>query len=210
MIDAANAFQIGLALGVASILSIGPNNLMLVREGLIRGRVGLVSGVILASQGALLVVSFAAASALGNLDPLLRASLSWGGLAVICWFAYRSFCSAADPKQVEQQADGRESTRSCIARVLPVVWLNPLSYLEFLFIPAAIMQSFSDDGARLPFTAALLLMAAICCYLYALGGRAVVGVLRRGANVRMLDRVSGVILSVTAVVMATGLVVGIE
>ena len=45
-------------LGAASILSIGPNNLMLVREGLMRGRVGLVASLVFSSYLVLLATVF--------------------------------------------------------------------------------------------------------------------------------------------------------
>ena len=37
-IVASGGFQTGLALGMASMASVGPNNLMMIREGLLRGR----------------------------------------------------------------------------------------------------------------------------------------------------------------------------
>ena len=38
-----SAFCAGIAMGTASILSIGPNNVILMREGIAGGRVGLVA-----------------------------------------------------------------------------------------------------------------------------------------------------------------------
>ncbi len=41
----ASGFQVGLALGLASMASTGPNNLMISREGLVRGRAMFVGAL---------------------------------------------------------------------------------------------------------------------------------------------------------------------
>ena len=52
-----SAFTGGVMLGVGSVLSVGPNNLMLLREGLHRGRTGTVIGTVLISYALLLAIA---------------------------------------------------------------------------------------------------------------------------------------------------------
>lgn len=199
------AFQAGLALGGASMVSIGPNNLMLMREGLVRGRMGLVATLVWASYIALIAASYLLAGSAGQISPTLREILTWGGLAAISWFALQSLRAAVAAGAIEDRTGRSENGRSCFVRVMAVVWMNPLTYVELLFIPAALGQSFGAADARLEFVGALVLMAALCCYAYAFGGRLIACLLRSRASLRLFDFASGLILSAVALSMAASL-----
>ena len=54
----ASGFQVGLALGLASMASIGPNNLMIIREGLLRRRAIFVASLVWGTYVALLAASW--------------------------------------------------------------------------------------------------------------------------------------------------------
>jgi len=202
----ASGFQAGLALGVASMASIGPNNLMMIREGLLRGRMMLVASLVWGTYVALIAASYLLGASIAGLAPSLRTALSWLGLAAVLWFALQSFRAASAAGRVEDRSGTAETGRSCLARVMGVVWMNPLTYVELLLVPAALGRSFAAGGARLEFVMALILMAALCCYGYALGGGLVATLLRSRANLRVFDLVSGLILSAVALFMALGLV----
>lgn len=202
----AGGLHAGVALGVASMASVGPNNLMMMREGLLRGRVVLVASMVWASYVALITASYLLGASIAALGPSVRTTLSWLGLAAITWFALQSFRAAAASGQVESPAAGPESGRSCFARVMGVVWMNPLTYVELLLVPAALGQSFAACAARLQFASALILMAGLCCYGYALGGGVIASLLASRANLRIFDLVSGLILTGVGLAMAVGLV----
>jgi L-lysine exporter family protein LysE/ArgO len=202
----ASGFQAGLALGMASMASIGPNNLMMIREGLLRGRVMFVASLVWGTYVALIVASYLLGASIAGLDPSLRAALSWFGLAAVLWFALQSFRAAVAVGRIEDRSGKDESGRSCLARVMGVVWMNPLTYVELLLVPAALGQSFAAGGARLEFVMALILMAALSCYGYTLGGSLMASLLRSRINLRIFDLISGLILSAVAVTVAVGLV----
>ena len=198
-------FQAGLALGAASMASVGPNNLMLLREGLVRGRMGLVAGLVWGSYIALIAASYLLAGSVEAISPSLQAVLTWSGLAAISWFALQSLRAAATAGRVEERGGEQETGRSCLLRVMAVVWMNPLTYVELLLIPAALGQSFGAADARLQFVAALVLMAALCCYAYAFGGRLIARLLQQRASLRLFDFASGLILLVIALTMTAAL-----
>ncbi|MER9655794.1 LysE family transporter [Mesorhizobium sp. M0152] len=202
----ANGFQTGLALGMASMASIGPNNLMMIREGLLRGRVMFVASLVWGTYVALIAASYLLGDSIAGLAPVFRTALSWLGLVAVSWFAWQSFRAASTAGQVEDRSGKTETGRSCLARVMGVVWMNPLTYVELLLVPAALGQSFAAGGARLEFVTALILMTALCCYGYALGGGLIASLLRSRANLRIFDLISGLILSAVALFMAMGLV----
>ncbi len=202
----ASGFQVGLALGLASMASIGPNNLMIIREGLLRRRAIFVASLVWGTYVALLAASWPIGNSVTRLDPAFHTALSWLGLAALAWFALQSFRAAYAAGCVEDRADREAGARPCIARVMGVVWMNPLTYIELLLVPAALGQSFASGDARLQFILALVLMSALYCYGYALGGRIMALVLRSRANLRIFDFASGLVLAGLAAAMAVELV----
>jgi len=205
-IVAAGGFQTGLALGMASMASVGPNNLMMIREGLLRGRVMFVASLVWGTYVALIAASYLLGGSIASVDPAFRAVLSWIGLVALAWFALQSFRAASVAGRIEDRSGRAETGRSCLARVMGVVWMNPLTYVELLLVPAALGQSFAAGGARLEFVMALILIAALCCYGYSLGGGMMASLLRSRASLRLFDLISGLILSAVALTMAAGLV----
>ncbi len=202
----ASGFQVGLVLGLASMASIGPNNLMIIREGLLRRRAIFVASLVWGTYVALLAASWPIGNSVTRLDPAFHTALSWLGLAALAWFALQSFRAAYAAGCVEDHADREAGARPCIARVMGVVWMNPLTYIELLLVPAALGQSFASGDARLQFILALVLMSALYCYGYALGGRIMALVLRSRANLRIFDFASGLVLAGLAAAMAVELV----
>jgi L-lysine exporter family protein LysE/ArgO len=67
-----SAFSTGMALGFGSVLSIGPNNLMLLREGLLRGRKWRVASTVFSSLTAMLAIACLSTNWLAVLDPQYR------------------------------------------------------------------------------------------------------------------------------------------
>ena len=84
------AFFSGVAVGAASMMSVGPNNLTLVREGLVRGRIGLVASVMWTSYLVLLTSALLLGDKIAKDGMVLRPFLSAFGLLALCWFAFQS------------------------------------------------------------------------------------------------------------------------
>jgi arginine exporter protein ArgO len=198
-------FQAGLALGAASMASIGPNNLMMMREGLMRGRTGFVASLVWGSYVVLIMAAYFLAGPVARLDPAMRTIFGWSGLLAMAWFAWLALRGAATAGRAGEHIRRVESARTCVLRVMRVVWMNPLTYVELLFIPAALCQSFTARDARLQFILALILMAALCCCAYAIGGDLVAAWLSRRKALRAFDLVSGLLLSGVAISMAVTL-----
>lgn len=90
MIDM-SALHVGLAMGATSIVSVGPNNLMLLREGIARGRIVTVASLVLGSYVVLVSAAvFLGSSSFRSAD-CLSTILSWGGLVALIYFAGMSF-----------------------------------------------------------------------------------------------------------------------
>ena len=127
-----SAFASGMALGFGSVLSLGPNNLMLLREGLLRGRKWLVASAVFSSHTAMLAIACLATHWLAVLGPATQTALTWLGLLALLWFAWCSLRAALTIQKSYRDGQTRtaESPLDCLRRALAVVWLNPLTYIE--------------------------------------------------------------------------------
>ena len=204
---AGGAFSAGIAMGIASILSVGPNTIMLIREGLMRGRVGLVASAVWGSHVLLLVSALVLTGTIATDERSMRHVFSWLGLAALVWFAYsslRAYFRAST--KFRYGADNRERTADCVRRVLAIVWLNPLTYVERLIVPAAIGGSFLMPVCRVLFIAGLIVMATVGCFGYGFFGRLCAPLFRRANVLRSFDLASGILLSCLACIMLGALV----
>ena len=199
------AIQVGLTLGLTSILSIGPNNITLMREGLARGRVGLVVTLISASQAALVLASGWLATSLQGVDPTVRTVLSWIAVGVLLYFALQSFRAAGTSRKATNDPCQTETTLACVARVLPIVWVNPLSYLEFLFVPAAILKIIDQPAQQAGFLGIVVVMAVAGNVLYGCGGQLMTRIARGGRRLWLFDLVSGAAMCFVAPLLAINL-----
>ena len=202
-----SAFTGGVMLGVGSVLSVGPNNLMLLREGVSRGRTGTVIGTVLISYALLLTTACFFADWLAMFDATMRTKLAGLGLAALSSFAFlslRAGLASKAPALVGSRC--RETHLACLRRALRVIWLNPLTYLELLLIPAALCEPYETLPMRVEFVTGLMTMAAIASCAYSFAGGLVASLVGRRNVARLFDLVSGLILAGVALVLASELV----
>lgn len=205
MIVDMSALYVGFLMGAASIVSVGPNNLLLLREGIVGGRSVTAASLVFGSYAALVSVAvFLGSSSFRPADSLSNI-LSWCGLLALIYFAGLSFKAVWAHDVTDSASKDHETLLECASRVLKVVWANPLTWLELLLVPAALARSFPSDVERIFFAAALLGMSAICCFGYALFGHLVASIVTRRGYLRVFDLVSGVILTCMSASLATSL-----
>lgn len=207
LLNHGGTLALGLGFGAASMLSVGPNNLMLMREGLARGRTIAVATTVWSSYLLLLLSAMIFVNVRQWIGPSMRLWLSWLGLASLSWFAVSSWKAALSTKALGPDRHA-EPRRTCLKRVLAVVWCNPLTYLELFLVPAAYCATLGSPCQRSEFIGAIVIMNAVTCYGYALGGEICGRFVSNRRIVRMFDVVSGLLLTGSAVALALTLTVG--
>lgn len=194
----------GFAFGALSLLSIGPNNILLLREGLGGRRPLLVASLMFLSYVALLSTAVVAGHSVGPVVQDAAPLLGWGGAIVLALMGAATLRASARPApDIRTVACGTETWRAATARVLKVVWLNPLTYLELVAIPAALalpLDGFEQRGALL---AGLLLAFALNCFGFTLGASLLSPVFGRPSHLLVFDRVSGCVMIGLAVFAMT-------
>ena len=206
LLNDGGTLALGLGFGAASMLSVGPNNLMLMREGLGRGRTITVATAVWLSYLVLLMSALAFMNVRQWTGPSTRIWLSWMGLASLAWFtvgAWRTVLSMRAPG-MDRRA---ETPCTCLKRVLAVVWFNPLTYLELFLIPAAYCATLGNYRQRFAFISGII-MNAVTCYGYALGGGACGRLVGNRRVTRVFDVASGLLLTGSFAVLAFALTSG--
>jgi L-lysine exporter family protein LysE/ArgO len=202
-----DALAAGLILGAGSLLSFGPSNFMLVREGWIGGRVGLVATLAWTSDLIMLMTALVLANPISVNSPLLHSALIWFGLAALLWFALGSFRAAFQPTIIGYHSPcSGETTLSCVRRVMTVIWLNPLTYIEMCIIPSALCDRFQEPYGRVTFFISILAMSALTCYGYAFGARSATEFFRHPKWLQLFDFISGAFLVCSAGLTAISLI----
>lgn len=196
-------FLAGIAFGAVSLVSIGPNNILLLREGLGGRRPALVAGVMWLSYAGLLGVAVFAGHSLGPVLDEVAPLLGWSGAMVLAAMGVAALRASARPApDLGTQRAPEETGTRATARVLRVVWLNPLTYLELLAIPAALALPLGGLDQRCALFAGLLLAFAFNCFGFSLGASLLAGLFGKPARLQVFDRVSGAIMICLGVLAA--------
>lgn len=181
----------GFALGLSLVFSLGPQNLRLIRAGIANSHpltvvtTGYVSEILIVAAGFFWVgTALAAAPAL-----VLALRLLGIGFLVVC--AVKAFRRRQSATAIADGPPPREETRGwAVIAMLAVTWLNPLAYLEVLFLVGILSYGFAG-GERLLFTAGFLLASAIKFFGWSFVGRAATSWLVGPRREAQLDAIGG-------------------
>lgn len=95
----------GLLFQLTVIVGIGPQNIVLLRQGVRRWGIGLVVSVFILGDIVLLTLGTAGVSMVVEKMPLLLEVLRWGGVAYLLWFASTCLRDVRNPTPVDTSGD---------------------------------------------------------------------------------------------------------
>lgn len=201
-----SSFVTGSALGAASMLSVGPNNLLMIREGMNQGRVVVVPTIVMLCYSACILAAFEFADQIARLPTEIRVTLAFLGIPIMIYFSIMCFFSAAKSRRIGvEQVTQREPIQRCVLRTLTVLLCNPLLYIELLIVPASICAVMNSQADRLTFVIGLILTSSIYCFGFSFGARYLIRVLRISDRLAFFDAVSGAMLLGLAMFMMRNL-----
>lgn len=206
----------GLLLGFSLIVAIGPQNLLLIRQGARREHVTAIIAVCLLSDVLLFGLGTLGVGVLIDRAPLLLAVLKWAGVAYLAWFALVALIDALRPPRptviVEEEPPTsgggvalatRVRQHAPVATAVVVTWLNPSAYLDSLVMIGGLANQYGDAGRWL-FTGGALLASAIWFPLIGYGAGLLSGPLSSPRVWRVLNIIIAVVLAGLAWRLATG------
>lgn len=174
----------GLLLGFSLIVAVGPQNLLLIRQGARREGVTAVIAVCLLSDVLLLSLGTLGVGVLVDRAPLLLTALKWAGVAYLAWFSSAALRDAlrahrrvgatvieADGPRGQEGAAGGGTALATRVRprrtwvkpmwaAVALTWLNPSAYLDSLVMIGGLANQYGDPGRWL-FTGGALLASFI-------------------------------------------------
>jgi len=189
----------GLATGLSLIVAIGAQNAYVLRQGLRREHVGEVVVICAISDLLLIAAGTVGIGALVTYVPWLLVALTWGGVAYLLWFAFRSFRSALHPQALESgESVGR---RSIVTTALALTFLNPHVYLDTVVMLGTLATQHGAD--RWVFAAGAGTGSIVWFTALGFGATALSRPLGRPSTWRVVDILVGLTMLAVAVRLAT-------
>ncbi|MBJ6799019.1 LysE/ArgO family amino acid transporter [Geomonas propionica] len=182
----------GFGLGASLIVAIGSQNAFVLRQGLKRQYVFLVSTVCFLCDSLLISLGAGGFSTVVAGSPRLMQFTLWGGVAFLFAYGLRAFASAAKPGGLEA-SDAGGDTGSLAKVALTTVMLslmNPHAFLDTVVLLGSLAGLYSGES-RLFF--AFGAISASCAWFYGIGygARLLAPLFRRPVAWRVLDILVG-------------------
>jgi L-lysine exporter family protein LysE/ArgO len=186
----------GFFLGLALIISFGPQNTFILRQGIRRQYVFMIALLASLIDSVLILLGTFGAGSFFARSPVLVHLLSWTGVIFLFFYGLRSFISALHPQQLATLSFGKEAALSRGAVIyfsLGVSLLNPSVYLETMIIIGSSASRFADL-ARVFFATGAILASVVWFFSLAFGAAKLSEILRSPFVLRFIDTYSGVVM----------------
>lgn len=139
----------GIALGAALILPLGPQNALVLNQGIRRQYHIMIASLCAMSDVILIWGGIFGGSALLMQSPWLLAFVTWGGVLFLLWYGLGAL-RAAFSRNIELTAvDAMKQGRwKALAMVLAVTWLNPHVYIDTVVVLGSLGGQMADEPKR--------------------------------------------------------------
>jgi L-lysine exporter family protein LysE/ArgO len=194
------------ALMGSQIVSIGPQNAFILRQGLARSHILPIIVICIVCDILLVSLGVLGLGRVLNSVPGLITCITLAGAGFIAWMGYRSLVSSLKPRRGDLSGAVECDRRAAIRTVLAVTLLNPYVWLDTVVIIGGLSAAYGPTG-RVSFMIGSLLASAL--WFCTLGGLS--GFLARWfehpASWRILDGVIACVMFATAIslLMRSGL-----
>ncbi|HUH89826.1 MAG TPA: LysE family translocator [Lysobacter sp.] len=185
----------------AAAITPGPNNLVVMRVAMHAGFIGALPAIagILAGGLVMLLLVVAGAGVLFAAVPRLHHVITVGGGAYLCWLGARLVMDSF-AKSSAQGAAGH-ALPSDAAALFGFQFLNPKSWVMVLTVTSAVRAGTEASQVFLPLAVLFTLIPALCLALWSALGALMTTWLHRPRVRNWMDRVMGVLLLVSALLL---------
>jgi len=203
---ALQAGLIGFMLGLPGIVSIGPQNLRVLHAGLAGAYSGAMATTAFLSEILLVAAGIGGLGLSLAARPGAVALLQAAGAIFVAWWGI-STLRRRGTTLGRANRSGRGCLSSAILAMLGVTWLNPLAYIEVVFL-LGIMTAEYELAGRLALGMGFLVASALKFYGLAMLARRFAVLFAAPSVQRRFDLVSGSILLAIAMLLAAGSIAG--
>jgi L-lysine exporter family protein LysE/ArgO len=190
----------GFGFGLSLILSLGPQNLCLLRAGVTRNQPLAAATIAYLSEFVLVSIGIGGLGQLLAEQPLALSALRAAGVAFLAW------CGVRTLMQLQQPREGRVVPRpgATVTSILAATWLNPLVYIETVLLVGMLAAAYGG-GTKLGFAAGFLVASAVKFYGWSLLGILFSTWAGRPSILRRFDMVSSLVVLTIAGLLAADL-----
>lgn len=210
----------GIALGFSLIISIGPQNVFLIKQGIRRESVTAIVAVCLISDLAVYIIAVTGVGVLVESAPGVLTVLKWVGVVYLGWFALQAFRDAIHPqteavRTVESTEPGeatprrtnsstsqraRQRLRSPVVAALMITWVNPNTWVDAVVI-GGIATQYGETGRWL-FIVGTMISSLVWFPAVGYGAGALSRPLSRPEVWRVLNVIIGIVLTALTIKLA--------
>jgi L-lysine exporter family protein LysE/ArgO len=191
----------GFVFGLGLIFSLGPQNLMLIRAGMMRDHPLAVASTGYVSEIALVAMGIGGLGTLLMQHPTMSGALQIGCAGFLAWWGAHVLLGVSRSSRAVATTEVGGSRSRAVGSMLAVTWFNPLVWLEAMFLVGVFSSSYASE-AQTEFAMGFLSASAIKFYGWSLVG---VGLSRRFNQPicrKRMDAVAGFVLIAAAVLLS--------
>jgi L-lysine exporter family protein LysE/ArgO len=184
----------GFALGASLIIAIGAQNAFVLRQGLKRQGVLLVTTICFLCDAVLIALGAGGFAGLVAAVPGLPAVAAWGGAVFLIGYGARAFRAALKPTRLLAGGDGAGLSPPALAgATLAVSLLNPHVYLDTVVLLGSVAAQYPATE-RIAFALGGIGASAVWFYGLGYGAARLAPIFARPAAWRLLDLAIGTVM----------------
>lgn len=195
------AMASGFVFGLGLIFSLGPQNLMLIQAGLTRSHPLAVASTGYASEFALVAMGVGGFGTLLTRYPTCSVILQVGCAGFLAWWGARILQRTSRIPGTRMVPAHCVSRFQAIGSMLVVTWLNPLVWLEAMFLVGVLASSYGSEE-QAGFAAGFLAASAIKFYGWSLAGVSLSRCFDCPISMKWMDAITGSVLILAALLLA--------
>jgi L-lysine exporter family protein LysE/ArgO len=184
----------GFLLGASLIIAIGAQNAYILRQGLLREHVFILSFICALSDALLIAAGVAGLGTLIAQSPKLISFVTLGGAAFLFWYASVAFRRAFHPEGLRAAGAGGSSLKAAVGTVLALTFLNPHVYLDTVVLLGGLSARFEGVN-RAAYGVGAALASFIWFFSLGYGARLLQPVFAKPAAWRVLDILIGLVMA---------------
>lgn len=193
----ASAALTGFLLGLGLIVAIGAQNAFVLRQGLQRRHVLVVTTICALSDAALIAAGVAGLGTLVSASPILLAVATLGGAAFLAAYAVKAALRALSPGSLAAAVAEEADLGRTVAATLAFTFLNPHVYLDTVVLVGSLSGGFAGND-RLAFALGAMSASALWFYSLGFGARLLAPVFARPVAWRVLDGLIALVMAMIA------------
>lgn len=181
-------------MGGSLIIAIGSQNAYVLKQGLLKSNVFLICLICALSDALLITLGTSGVGIIIKNHPEWLKAVTWFGAAYLIAFAFMSFRSAFSGETLQMAScKTNQNTKTVIATVLALTFLNPHVYLDTVLLIGSIASPYSGDD-KLNFTLGAVSASFVWFFSLGYGARFLSPLFSKPKAWKILNIIIGIII----------------